>query len=394
VKPASERLSIRLVVAVTASWMVSLFGYYAQAQLLGPIMRDFQRGEEAVGWLFSLENTVLALSALAMAGPLARWSRARTALLAGALAVFGNVLSAGVGSFEALVLARVLAGAGAGIAGAAGTAAAASSREPDRMFAAVMLAWGLAGAAEPSIVPLATVPYGSTGGFLLIAGVCLLLLPLLRMLVAPRAADGEKPSLFTAPNRILAMIAMLALLIFEIGQGGIWTFVELIGLRSDLSEYQIGVTLTGTGLVGLLGAAIAAGLGTRLGRRGPIIIGLALNILAALALATSEDPATFVAATWLWNLAYYFVVPYLLGAMAALDDLGRWVVAMDAVWTLGDGLGPGIAGSLVERGGYDQLAGLGMVTGLTCLVVTLSVLTKLEHAGRQGPVSESRPDPF
>jgi predicted MFS family arabinose efflux permease len=147
-------------------------------------------------------------------------------------------------------------------------------------------------------------------------------------------------------------------------------------------------------LVGLLGAAIAAGLGTRLGRRGPIIIGLALNILAALALATSEDPATFVAATWLWNLAYYFVVPYLLGAMAALDDLGRWVVAMDAVWTLGDGLGPGIAGSLVERGGYDQLAGLGMVTGLTCLVVTLSVLTKLEHAGRQGPVSESRPDPF
>lgn len=138
--------------------MISLFGYYAQAQLFGPIMRDFQQGEEAVGWLFSLENTVLAVSGLLIAGPLARWSRARTALYAGGLAVVANFASAFVGSFEALVVARFIAGVGSGVAGAAGTAAAASTRDPDRMFAAVTLAWGLASVAEPAIVPFATVP--------------------------------------------------------------------------------------------------------------------------------------------------------------------------------------------------------------------------------------------
>ena len=372
-----ESLPPRAVVAVTASWTISLFGYYAQAQLLGPIMNDFQLGEEAVGWLFSLENTALALSGLLFAGPLARWSRARTAFIAGAIAVAANMASAFAGTFEALLVARLVAGAGAGAAGAAGLAAAASAREPDRMFATVTLVWGLAGAAGPAIIPFATVPFGSTGGFLLMGGVCLVLLPLLRWLVPPREAEEARPSLLTAPNRLLAVIAMFALLVFEIGQGGIYTFIEQIGLRSQLSEHQIGVTLTGTGLVGLVGAAAAAALGTRFGRRGPIILGLTLNIIAAVVLSGSEEPVTYIAMNWLWSAAYYFVVPYTLGAMSALDDLGRWVVATDAVWTLGDGFGPGIAGSLVERGGYDHLAGLGLVTGLICMAVMLGVLNRL-----------------
>ena len=99
---------------------------------------------------------------------------------------------------------------------------------------------------------------------------------------------------------------------------------------------------------------------------------------------------TYIATNWLWNAAYYFVVPYMMGAMAALDDLGRWVVASDAVWTLGDGLGPGIAGSLVERGGYEHLAGLGIVTGLACMVVMSGVLRQLGASGKDAPATEPR----
>jgi len=359
--------------------MISLFGYYAQAQLMGPIMDDFQLGEEAVGWLFSLENTVLALSGLLFAGPLARWSRARTAFFAGVIAVAANTASAFVGSYEALLVARFVAGAGSGVAGAAGLAAAASARDPDRMFAAVTLAWGLAGAAEPAVIPYATVPFGSAGGFLLIGGVCLILLPLLRWLLPAGHAEEPRPSLMTAPNRALALLAMFALLVFEVGQGGIYTFMEQIGLRSQLSENQIGFTLTGTGLAGLVGAAAAAVLGTRFGRRGPIILGLTLNIVASVVLSTSEEPGTYVAMNLLWSSAYSFVVPYTLGAMSALDGLGRWVVATDSMWTLGDGLGPGIAGSLVERGGYGDLATLGGVTGLVCMGVMLGVLHRIDR---------------
>jgi predicted MFS family arabinose efflux permease len=78
-------------------------GYYAQAQLLGSLMQKLGRGDESVGWLFSVENAALALSTLAAAGPLARWSRARTALAGCLLVAAANVASAFARSYEALV---------------------------------------------------------------------------------------------------------------------------------------------------------------------------------------------------------------------------------------------------------------------------------------------------
>ena len=123
---------------------------------------------------------------------------------------------------------------------------------------------------------------------------------------------------------------------------------------------------------------LAAWLGTRFGRKWPIVIGIALNVVAALWLTLGHDPASFVAMNLLWNAAYYFVVPYTLGAMASLDHLGRWVVASDAVWTLGDGIGPGVAGTLVERVGYDGLASLAAFTGVQCVVVLMLVMRHIE----------------
>ena len=87
----------------------------------------------------------------------------------------------------------------------------------------------------------------------------------------------------------------------EATKGGVYTVIEQIGLGTGMDEYAIGRTLTGTGIAVLAGAALAAWLGSRFDRLWPITIGLGLN-----------------------------------------------VVAMDPVWTLGDGLGPGVAGSMVR----------------------------------------------
>jgi len=66
-------------------------------------------------------------------------------LIGGTPVAFATNVSAFVGSFETLVAIRALAGIGTGIVGAAGTASAASSREPDRLSAAAMLVWGFGG---------------------------------------------------------------------------------------------------------------------------------------------------------------------------------------------------------------------------------------------------------
>jgi predicted MFS family arabinose efflux permease len=367
-----------LIAAVTASWAVSLFGYYAQTQLLGHIMREYGKGEAAVGWLFSVENAALALSILAAAGPMARFSRARTAIFGASLVALSSAASAFAPSWEFLVAMRFVAGVGAGIAGAAGTAAAASCRDPERVYAAVSVAWGLAGAVEPSVIPYFTVPFGSAGGFLCIAAVAILPIPLFTRLLAPRNAPDERPSLFAAPNRALALIAMAGLFIFEVGQGGVWMFVAQIGEHTGLSEFEVGNVITGTTLAGLTGGVVATWLGGRFGRKWPIVVGLGLNVVAAVGVALTTESHSFIGFNLLWNAAYYFVVPYLMGAMAAMDDLGRWVVASDGAWTLGDAAGPALAGGLVEWGGYPPLAVLAGVGGLSCMIMVLGVLHRFE----------------
>jgi len=370
-----------LYLAVTASWTIGLFGYWAQAQLLGSIMAEFDVGETATGFLFSAEMFSYFIALFCAAWPLARWSRVRAALIGGVIVVAANVAAAYAPSFEMLVVLRVLAGIGGGLVSAAGTAAASSSLNPDRTFAVVTVGWGIVGGLEFIMIPYATEPHGTTGGYLLIAGVSLALMPALLGLLPPRASEGEDEGFFqliaSAPNRWLAIVALLALFIYEIGQSGVFTFMEQIGLRSGQDSFQVGQILTYTVYIGLLGGLLAAWMGNRFGRKWPIIIGLGLNTLAGAGLAVCESGQLYIALLVLWNFAYYFLVPIMMGALAALDDQGRWAVAGDSLWNAGIVPGPVIAGALVESSGYVPLAGMALVTGLGAMCMMVGALTHL-----------------
>jgi predicted MFS family arabinose efflux permease len=382
-----------VIVAATVAWTLGLLSYWVQPQLLGPIMRDYGQGEEAVGWLFSLENLAYALTILIAAGPLARFSRSRVAIGGGVVFCAANVASAFAGSYEGLLLTRWFVGMGGGLAAAAGTAAAASTGNPERVFAIATVGSSLLWSMEPIAIPLATVPFGSSGGFLLLAGASLAMTPVFLWLLPPRAARAAheaKPSLLAAPNRILAVVAMSGTFVFEIGQGGVWTFTAQIGEHIGMGEQAIGNAMTLTGLTGLVGGVIAAWLGNRIQRRLAIAVGIGINAIAAVGLAFADDVGAYVALMWLWEVGYTFVVPYLMGALTAMDDLGRWVVANDGIWTLGDAVAPGLAGLLVERtGSYAMLGGMAFCTGLACTIVMILVLSRFDAQRRRASAGAS-----
>jgi DHA1 family inner membrane transport protein len=387
-RPASapSRLPIPLLVAVTATWTVAQLSYYAQPQLLSPIMSQFGRGEQDIGWMYGAELFAFAMTSLAAAGPLGRLSRVRVAMFGGAILVAANLISGLVASglsdsFELLQFSRVMAGVGGGLITASGTAAAAGAREPQRVFAIVTFAAFLLIAAEPPLLPFLLIPFGAEGGFYALAGATALMMPLFVWLLPPRRDDGEEESsvwagLLSAPNRRFALFAMLALFIYEAGQGSVFMFIAEIGDRCQLGEQAVGNVLGATALAGLAGAVFAAWLGDRFGTRWPIVIGIGGNVLAAAWLALVVDAAPYVVMNLVWNLAYYFVVPYLLGVMAELDDRGRWVVAVDAVWWLGDAAAPAVGGTMVARSGYELLASFPVVTGVVCIAVFMKLLAR------------------
>jgi MFS transporter, DHA1 family, inner membrane transport protein len=376
--------------------------YYAQAQMLGPLMSHYELGEIAVGVMFTQELTVYALAALFVAGPLSRISRVKAAAAGGLLLITVNLISASTDSFEVLRITRLLAGFAGGLIGAAGTASAASSLNPQRIFAIVGVSWGLIAAVQLIVMPYLTVPFGAAGGYYGMAGAVVLFLPLILWLNPPRHHETiqeytspeptlslwgrltERLGVRDAPNGRLAVLVMVALFTYEIGQGATQVFLEQFGLRAGLGEIRIGEILGISAILGLSGGMLAAWLGNRFGSMKPIVLGIIFNAVFASTLALGTLPLLFAASYLGWNMAYYFLVPYMLGVLADMDDRGRWAVAADAVWWLGAAPGAAVGGILVESGGYTALACLAPISGGLCLILLVQTLRRFNAVRSEG----------
>jgi len=385
---------IRTLVSCTACWFLAQMSYYGQTQLFGPVMSRYGRGEIDVGVMFTQELTVYALTALFVAGPLSRISRVKAAAIGAFILIIANLISAYTDSFEVLRTTRVLAGFAGGLLSAAGTASAASSLNPQRVFAIVGVSWGLIAAIQLMVLPYLTVPYGAKGGYYGMVAAVVLFLPLMVWLNPPRPHEKmqenkvfeQKLSLWErlterlgvrdAPNARFALMIMVALFTYEIAQGATQVFLEQFGLRTGLEEVRIGQILGITAFLGLSGGALAAWLGNRFGNLRPIVVGISFNIAFASTLALGTIPILFAISYLGWNMAYYFLLPYMLGVLAQMDDRGRWAVAADAVWWLGAAPGAAVGGILVEKGGYTALASLAPITGVICVFMLVRTISR------------------
>jgi len=383
---------IRTLVSCTACWFLAQMSYYGQTQLFGPVMSRYERGEIDVGVIFTQELTVFAITALIVAGPLSRISRVKAAVAGALLLITVNLISADTDSFEVVRVTRMVAGFAGGLLSAAGTASAASSQNPQRVFAIIGVSWGLIAAIQLAVLPYLTVPYGTEGGYYGMAAATVLCLPLLMWLNPPRRHETmqevavleqdlslwgritERLGVRDAPNARFAIMAMVGLFIYEVGQGATQVFLEQFGLRTGMDEIRIGQILGAAAFLGLSGGALAAWLGTRFGNLKPIVIGIGFGALFASTLVLGTIPALFAVSYLGWNMAYYFLLPFMLGILAQMDDKGRWAVSADAVWWLGAAPGAAVGGVLVEKGGYTALAFLAPITGAICVFILVRTI--------------------
>ena len=386
-------LPILLIVSCSAAWAVAGLSYNALPQLLEPIKAAFDRSDEVVTRMYGYELFVFAIVALAAAGPLARFSRVLVALAGGAIAVAAGIVSALTDSYSVLVVCRIMLGAGGALVGVAGTAAAASSQNPERVYAVIMIASQVALAFVPVLLErLALGPFGLDGAFYGLAIATAVLMPLFIWLLPPRQSESLSTtsawtSILQAPNRAIAVITMLALFIYETGQGGIWTYLAELGRGSGVDDRLYGDSVTVITLVALSGSFLPIWIGNRFGYKWPIVIGIGLNVVSGAALSYGTKPIHFMILNVIWFGSYYFVVPYLLGLMARLDSLGRWAVAVDAMWWLGDAAGPPLAGMIVERSGFELLAAFPLCTGVISIMFLMKALRRF-GSDRKAPVSK------
>jgi predicted MFS family arabinose efflux permease len=351
--------------------------------LVGALVDGSGFTESQVGLVTSAELCSVALATLLFSKRVATKPRVNFACIAAGVAILGHVVSSLVAGMEALVAARIVAGIGEGAVFAAGNAAIASAREPDRLCGAASVIGGGGSVGLLVLMPYATSPFGVAGAFLTLAGLTLVLLPTLRMLPnAPhRPTSHEGSASAHAPNRNLALVGLLAVLLFTIGQGAVWAFAERMGVGAGLSTVEVGEKLGIAMVCGLIGSGAATALGTQFGRALPLAVGTAIQAAAVAFLVGSETVDQYQYALMGWAFSFFFCLPYLIGIMAILDSAGRWTSAAAGLEVAGNGIGPFIGGLLLESSGYGALATLAIVTSIVCLGLMCVVLAGPKNRG-------------
>ncbi len=359
-----ETDSAALLAAVTAAYTIGVLGGNLQPLLIGALIDSLHMDASRAGLLGSIELAAVATASFIVAPRIGRVPRRSLILLGAAAAAAAYGASALPQSFAAFIPLRVLAGAGAGVVLAVGNATVSACRHPDRVFARMTLAGTVLITIVLALLPLLITRFAYRGGYIGMAVLCLLLLPLFAWIPdLPPAAEvhGDAPM----SQAVLGAATLLSAALLFFNQSGVWAFSERLAVLAHLDHEQIGFALSFSTFAGLLGAGLAARVGTQAGRTLPLLVGVLTTGLTLVALVHVNTPRAYVAILTLNGIAYLFMVPYVFGTAAALDRQGRWAAATIGAATIGAALGPGIVGPVVQTYGY---AGLGsIVLAFTCI---------------------------
>jgi len=403
----------RLVAALLGTSTVALMSLYCLPLLVGALIEKAAMDVAAAGWIASSELAAMAAAAAGATALVTHVSRLRLAASGALIVCLGQLGSAAVDGYAPLLVLRSATGVGAGLALAACSASLTASHEPDRLFARVMLLRSLVFAAVLPALPLVIDRAGASGAYAALAVGAALLLPSVGLFADSRSVGGagalavemslgsrtdvpdivheasgrahigaDKESTTAVLVRALPVLGAVGLV--ATGDGALWSFSERIGIASGLSAPAVGSTLAAATCSGLVGAGLADYLSTSRGRLRPCALALAGIAAAGLALGYARVGWGFAAALVGYSVSFFFLVPYLMGAAAALDPSGRGSVAASSTFLFGAAAGPAIGGIVLATsdGSFAALAWLVVATVAGAVLVVTPSLRALDETGR------------
>lgn len=339
------------LIAIVAAGTVGEVLLYIVPILLGAVADSFAVQEGTAGLIMSLEIAVAAGAALALTGVIHRISCKPFAVIAVFIIFAGDLASAFSPSFGLFIVARLVAALGAGAIFAAASAMAAQRKNPEKTFAILSFAVIVAATIGYIAITAAIERFGPQSSFAALALLSLAALPALAWFPNSVRRDVEKkPIKLSRKQSMLALASLGAIFILYIGQNGLWAYVERIGASLEIPLPVISQILVINGAVSLIGPALAHWLNIRFGRKLPLFLAFAVQILMSLFLVYATSLPAYAISVVILTAAFMFSIPYLKGLMAAIDPSGRVTGASAAIVTVGAAAGPGIAGAGLNAG--------------------------------------------
>ena len=321
----------------------------------------------------------------------------------GGLGVFaaGAVIGALAGSFEVLVVSRVVQGVGAGLVSPASLAGAVSGFPPERRGAALGI-WGASSGVANLIGPVVgglltvAIDWRACWWFLVPASAAAAVA--IWQLVPREVHADESPETSGLRQRVVAAAALVAALTFAVMIGAFYLGQQHLQLAAGYSALGAAAALTLIALVVAVAAPVSGRLADSRGEGQTAALGFCLVALALGVLAIPGVPLDGLGALPL-------LVPFGLGlgllfvpaSRAALNAVpqakhGRVSSLLSASRLIGAGVGAVLGGVALSGGVTEEHMRIALGAGAAlCLVVGLPAAAELSNRSSEARIESRRP---
>ncbi|MGX7872316.1 MFS transporter [Mesorhizobium sp. ORM6] len=225
----------------------------------------------------------------------------------------------------------------------------ARSRRAERIGGYFVTMQTLAQCALALLLALYVIPTaGSAGGFLALAVVCVLSL-VIAFIVPADYADLPKEENLANVLTVPSITALLSVFCYFMFFGAVWAFLEPIGAQFGIDGRTVGLIVSASLAVQVLGAMTATMFEARIDYRLAIAVIGTVALVASLVLASGPGLATFWVAALVMGFILLFIVPYQIRLAITADDTRTAVLLVPAAQLLGLAIGP-VAASLLSDG--------------------------------------------
>jgi hypothetical protein len=362
----------KAIIAVVATAAVIAATLMAAPGIVGALISGLGLTSRDAGLAIGIEQACMALAAL----PALWWMRVfnwgatvRWCLVAVAI---GDLASASVHHPAALIALRGLSGLAEGSVMAVCLAVVGRSTQQERNFALWATGQLIVGAIILSLLPRVPVAIRAPVVFGSLAVLIVLLLPMSPWLARSTVLSAQ----VRTRNALLdtaALSALGAVLTFYLAIGGVWTYVERIGLQDGLPAPVVASDLAIASLFGIAGCLTAVWLKAHIGRAAPLCVGYGILLAATWMLSRPATPFAFATSTFAFLYAWTFSLPFLLAVVASLDRTGRLSVLINLMIGAGLGFGPVIFAAMLKvPPDYRIAIPMAIVAGTVSLCLALA----------------------
>ncbi len=348
----TERFS--LLIVATLAWLSFASLPYEVASLSS----RFGVNEATAGWIASAELLALAIAAIIAGRSIEFRDKRLLSVMAVAIAIAGSLLSILAENSTTATVSRLVVGAGLGVLTATTNALPAMYKGPEKTYAQMLLTMSFMFSALMYCVPSAISEFGPRGFdcvellLLVFVGLFSFGVPRAKLTRPIISSVGSSPKAMMPAGVMQVLVSIFAMFA---SQAVCWTFAETAAQVLHLTEAEITTAFTALALAQIPAALAAAWLGTRLGYRLPIVIGLILLVAISFGMYVVPTRLLFLASTVTLSAALTFTLPYVQALLAELDDTGRSAAIGGAILNLGAAAGPALGALFFSLGGLHYV---------------------------------------